>query len=338
MRAIWFEQTGAAADVLIDGERDTPAPAAGEVLVNLRASAVNPSDVKKRAGLQPAGLENGFVIPHSDGAGVIEAVGKGVSKERVGERVWVYQAQYQRHLGTAAEYVALPSERAARLPASASFNIGACLGIPVMTAHRCLFAGAADGEVAGQTILVSGASGRVGFYAAQLAKLAGARVIGTAGGRQRCRVAEQAGCDLVLDYHEHENGRHKSALVEAVNAFTGGEGVERIIEVEFGVNAAVNSQILKTNGVIASYASSQAPQPILPFYPMMFNNTLIRLVLVYAMPEAAKRRAVDAIAGHLEKNQLLHRLAAPHALAQTANAHRLVEQGGGDGCVVIEIE
>lgn len=331
MKAIWFERAGDADDVLRYGEREPPLPGDGEVLVRLRASAVNPSDVKKRAGLQPAGLENGFVIPHSDGAGVIESVGGGVPPERVGERVWVYQAQYQRHLGTAAEYVAVPSGRAAWLPEPAAFTIGACAGIPMMTAHRCVFADSnADGDVAGQTILVSGASGRVGFYAAQLAKLAGARVIGTAGGAQRCRIAAQAGCDLVLNYRADD-------LIESVQEFTGGDGVERIIDVEFGANADTNSQILKTNGVIVSYASSRAPQPAIPFYPMMFNNTLIRLVLVYNMPESAKRRAIADLTDCLERDRLIHRLAALRPLEQTAAAHQAIERGESDGCVVLEI-
>ncbi len=327
MKAIWFERTGDADEVLIYGEREQPIPGDGEVLVRLYASAVNPSDVKKRAGLQPPGLENGFIIPHSDGAGVIESVGGGVSSSRVSERVWVYQAQYQRHLGTAAQYVAVPSERAAPLPAQVTFTIGACVGIPLMTAHRCVFA---DGDVAGQTILVSGASGRVGFYAAQLAKIKGARVIGTAGSAQRCRIAEQTGCDLVLNYREDD-------LIESIKKFTGGDGVQRIIEVEFGANVATNSQLLKTNGVIVSYASSHEPQPAIPFYPMMFNNTLIRLVLVYNMPEFAKREAIADIADCLAHDQLIHRVTTPGSLEQTAAAHRAIELGEG-GCVVIEID
>jgi len=327
MKAIWFERAGEADEVLHCGERERPAPAAGEVLVRLRASAVNPSDVKKRAGLQPAGLEHGFVIPHSDGAGVIEAAGAGVPRARIGERVWVYQAQFQRHLGTAAEYVAVPAARAAQLPKRASFLAGACIGIPLMTAHRCVFA---DGDISGRDVLVSGAAGRVGFYAAQLAKLAGARVIGTAGSAERCRVAAQAGCDLTLNYREDD-------LPEAVNAFTGG-GVDKIIEVEFGANLAVNAQLIKPNGVIAAYASSLAPQPQLPFYPMMFRNTLLRLVLVYDMPEAAKQRAIADIGMHLARDALQHRYAAPLPLAQTARAHGAVEAGGGDGCVLVEID
>ena len=330
MQAIWFERPGAADEVLICGERARPQPGPGEVLVRLRASAVNPSDVKKRAGLQPAGLENGFVIPHSDGAGVIQSVGDGVPPQRIGERVWVYQAQYQRHLGSAAQYVAVRSERAAPLPARTSFAVGACLGIPLMTAHRCVFADGHGGDQADQVFLVTGASGRVGFYAAQLAKLAGARVIGTAGSAERCQIAARAGCDLVLNYRQHD-------VVEGVQDFTGGQGVDRIIEVEFGTNIAASAQILKPNGVIVSYASSREPTPAIPFYPLMFNNTLVRLVLVYSMPESAKQRAITDITRHLQQDALIHRLAPGYSLPQTAAAHQAVEAGGGHGCVVIEI-
>ena len=162
MKAVWFEESGDAKDVLIYGERERPEPEQGEVQVRLYASAVNPSDVKKRAGAQPPGFVDGFVIPHSDGAGIIEAVGEDVSKQRIGERVWVYQAQFGRHCGTAAEYVCLPEEHAAALPVQAGFDIGACAGIPMMTAHRCVFN--VDNPES-KTILVTGASGRVGYYA-----------------------------------------------------------------------------------------------------------------------------------------------------------------------------
>ena len=170
MRAAWFEKFGAAADVLQVGERDTPTAAPGEVLVRLYSSGVNPSDVKKRAGSFPNLLDDGLVIPNSDGAGIIEAVGDGVAASRIGERVWVYQAQFARRFGTAAEYVALDSARAAHLPDNAGFDVGACLGIPAMTAHRCVFA---DGNVGGQTIVITGAAGRVGYYAVQWASQAG---------------------------------------------------------------------------------------------------------------------------------------------------------------------
>ena len=177
MRAAWFDHFGSAKDVLTVGEIDTPVAASGEVLVRLSTSGINPSDVKKRAGSFPGLLDDGFVIPNSDGAGIVEAVGDGVDAKRIGERVWVYQAQYARRFGTAAEYVAIDSRRAPKLPDPISFEVGACLGIPVMTAHRAVFA---DGPVAGQTLLVTGGAGRVGHYAIQWASQAGATVIATA--------------------------------------------------------------------------------------------------------------------------------------------------------------
>jgi len=177
MKAAWFESFGSARDVLLVGEQAEPQAAAGEVLVRLATSGVNPSDVKKRMGSAPNLLDQGPVIPHSDGAGMIEAVGEGVPAERVGERVWVYQAQHERRFGTAAQFVAVENRRAVNLPDNASFEVGACIGIPLMTAHRCVFA---DGPVDGQTVVVTGGAGRVGHYAVQWAAQAGAKVIATA--------------------------------------------------------------------------------------------------------------------------------------------------------------
>jgi NADPH:quinone reductase-like Zn-dependent oxidoreductase len=177
MRAAWFEKFGPAEDVLVVGDQPTPEPDDGELLVRLMTSGVNPSDVKKRAGSIPNLLDEGLVIPHSDGAGVVEKVGKGVVESHIGDRVWIYQAQYGRRLGTAAEYLAIDENRAAPLPENTGFDVGACLGIPAMTAHRCVFA---DGPVDGQTILITGGVGRVGHYAIQFATQAGARVIATA--------------------------------------------------------------------------------------------------------------------------------------------------------------
>ena len=177
MRAAWFEAIGKASEVLQVGELDAPSPGAGVVLVRLHTSGINPSDVKKRAGSFPDLLGGGFVIPNSDGAGVIEAVGEGIDAGRIDERVWVYQAQYGRRFGTAAEYLAIDSNRALILPDNTEFDVGACLGIPVMTAHRCVFA---DGDVRGLTVLVTGGAGRVGYYAVQWASRRGANVFVTA--------------------------------------------------------------------------------------------------------------------------------------------------------------
>ena len=327
MKAVYFEKTGDAEAVLIHGDRPKPQVQQGEVLVRLQASGINPSDVKKRAGFQAPGFVDGYVIPHSDGAGIIEALGEGVTEHKVGQRVWVYQAQFARHLGTAAQYVAVPSERAGLLPQPASFEVGACLGIPVMTAHRCVHLA---GGVQGQNVLVTGASGRVGHYAVQWAKLAGARVIGTAGSAERCKCVHEAGADAVLNYKDDN-------IVAAVEAFTQGEGVDRIIDVEFGMNVHDSAQMLKVNGIIASYSSSKMPEPVIPFYPLMFKNISLRTVLVYNMPEDAKQKALSDISLALENNQLKHRIAQVYSLADAAKAHQAVEAGGLDGCVVIKI-
>jgi len=328
MKAIWFNETGDAEQVLKYGEMDVPQPGPGEVLVRIHASGVNPSDVKKRAGLQPPGFEDGFVIPHSDGAGIIEAVGEGVDAARVGQHVFVYQAQYQRHWGTAAEYLVIDDARAAKMPENTGFDIGACAGIPMMTAHRCVFA---SGPVEGQTVLVTGASGRVGFYAAQWARHGGARVIATAGGDARCEQAEKTGAHHVLNYRQDD-------LVGAIKSVAGDVGVDRIVDVEFGLNIETSSQVLNTNGVIASYSSSMAMTPEIPFYPLMFNNITMQLVLVYNMPEPAKQAAAAAIYESLNNDRLIHRIAAKYPLVEAAAAHRAIEQGGLDGCVIVELD
>jgi NADPH2:quinone reductase len=327
MKAAYFERYGPAAEVLEVGERETPKPGPGDVRVRLYASGVNPSDVKKRAGSQPAGIEQGYVIPHSDGAGVIDAVGDGIPKSRIGERAWVYQAQYQRRFGTAAEYVTLPAVRAVPLPENVDFATGACLGIPAMTAHRCVFA---DGDVRGQMVLVTGAGGRVGYYAVQWAKSAGAHVIATAGRDETLQHARNAGADRVLNYRTDDVPRRVLEL-------TGGAGVERVIDVEFGANLVTTLKLIRTNGVIATYSSTQAREPVLPFYPLMFKDITVRFVLVYTMPEAAKHQAADDITRFLRAGKLKHRVAEQHWLADIARAHETIERGAVSGCVVVEI-
>ena len=327
MQAAYFEKYGPATEVLKVGERETPNPGPGEVRVRMHASGVNPSDVKKRAGSQSAGIEQGYVIPHSDGAGVIDAVGEGIAKSRIGERVWVYQAQYQRRFGTAAEYVTLPAARVVHLPENVDFDTGACLGIPAMTAHRCVFA---DGDVREQTVLVTGAGGRVGYYAVQWAKSAGARVIATAGNDGTVQHARDAGADTVLNYRTDD-------VSQTVLELTDGAGVERVIDVEFGANLATTLKLIRTNGIIATYASMGVREPVLPFYPLMFKDVTVRFVLVYAMPESAKHQAAEDITRFLRAGKLRHRVAERYSLADIARAHEAIERGGVPGCVVIEI-
>ncbi len=328
MRAAWFESFGPARQVIKVGEQPRPEPGENEVLVGLKTSGVNPSDVKKRAGSIQSLLDGGLVIPNSDGAGVIEAVGKGVDSGRIGERVWVYQAQFGRRFGTAAEYVTLDASRAVRLPDPVSYEVGACLGIPAMTAHRCVFA---DGPVHGQTLLVTGGAGRVGYYAIQWAKIAGARVIASASNAADEQLCRALGADHVFNHREPGWG-------ERVKAQNGGQPVDRVIDVEFGANLPEVLQCIRIGGVIATYSSTQVPEPKLPFARMMFMDLTLRLVIVYAMPEPAKRHAIEDITRALAQNQLQHRIAHALPLRELARANELIEQRGFGGCVVVNVD
>jgi NADPH:quinone reductase-like Zn-dependent oxidoreductase len=328
MKAAWFEKFGTPADTIIIGEQPKPVSGDGQVLVKLKTTGVNPSDVKKRIGAFPNLLDNGHVIPHSDGAGIIEAVGKGVPESRIGERVWVYQAQYARLLGTAAEYVAIDASRAATLPSNTSFEIGACLGIPAMTAHRVV---SSDGSVKGQTVLVTGGAGRVGYYAIQWAKLAGAKVITTASNPIDEASCIAAGADFVVN-HRDVNWGDK---VQEVNE---GEKVDRVIDVEFGFNLPEVLKCIRTGGVIATYGNTQIKEPKLPFFQMMFMDLTIRMTIVYAMPESAKQEAIEDIYKALAAGRLKHRVTHVLPFEQMAKSHELIEEIGLRGSVVVDIE
>ncbi len=328
MRAAWFERFGAASEVLQLGELPTPAPGPGEVLVRLKTSAPNPSDVRKRAGAAPTLLDGGAVVPHSDGAGLIEAVGNGVPASRVGERVWVYQAQHGRRFGTAAEYLTIETGRAPRLPNGASFAEGACLGIPAMTAHRCVFV---DGAPARERVLITGGAGRVGAYALQWAAAAGATVIATAS-----NAADRESC-LALGAQHVVNHREPGWAAQVLEA-TGGRRIDRVIDVEFGANLPEVLNCIRTGGTIATYASVQVPEPCLPFRRMMFMDLTIRMVIVYDMPEPAKAAAVHDINAAIAAGRLQHRIGATLPLTQIAGSHALIEAGQLRGGVVLEID
>ena len=327
MRAAWFDKFGSAQEVLQVGSLETPTAGSGEVLVRLHTSAINPSDVKKRAGSFPDLLDSGYVIPNSDGAGIIEAVGEGVDSKRIGERVWVYQAQFARRFGTAAECVAVESARAAILPDNVGFDIGACLGIPAMTAHRCVFA---DGDVSGQTLLITGGAGRVGQYAAQWASQAGANVIASASNEEDVAACTRAGAHHIVN-HRSEN------FLEATLDATGGQPVDRIVDVEFGANLPITTELLRVGGAIATYSSTQVPEPKLPFFKMMYKDITLRFVIVYAMPESAKQHAIADIVRALRADQLQHQVAASMPLDEIASGNELVEQGSIRGAVILNI-
>jgi NADPH:quinone reductase-like Zn-dependent oxidoreductase len=284
--------------------------------------------VKKRAGAFPDLLDSGLVVPHSDGAGVIESVGEGVSPQRVGERVWVYQAQFGRRFGSAAQYLAIDASRAAILPETTSFEVGACLGIPVMTSHRCVFL---DGPVKGLTVLITGGAGRVGYYAIQWAKQAGARVITTASNDTDKGICESIGASFVVN-HRQEN------WAESVMSYTGGQKIDRVIDVEFGANLPEVLKLIGTGGTIATYSSTQIKEPKLPFLQMMYLNLSLHLVIVYAMPEEAKRAAIIDINNKLSNNELQHRVAHVLDFEDIVRSHELIEQGGFGGSVVVRTD
>lgn len=326
MKAAYYEATGAARDVLQVRDLADPEPGPGEVLVRLAVSAVHPSDVKTRAGARgPMAFSK--VIPHSDGAGRIVAVGESVDAGRVGERVWLWNAGWKRAFGTAAELTALPSEQAVRLPNNASFALGGTLGIPAVTAHRCLFA---DGPISGSTVLVTGGAGTVGSAAIQMAKRCGARVIATVSGEEKAEHAARMGADATVNYRDPDAASN-------ILAANDGRGVDRIIEVEFGGNLAITQAVLSEGGTIAAYGSMAEPEPKLPFYQMMFANQLLRTVLAYTIPKSARRQAEKDISNWLEDGSLAPPIAGEVPLSEIVGSHEAVEAGDRIGVTLVRI-
>jgi len=328
MRAVSYAAFGAPHDVLSLGDVPTPVPSAGEVLVRLRLSGVNPSDAKARAGTRPGVIKPAFprIIPHSDGAGVIEAVGQGVNPGRIGQRVWIWNGQWQRSHGTAAEFIALPAAQAVPLPDGVSFEVGATLGIPGLTAAQTVFG---DGDVAGQTILISGGAGAVGHTAVQLARAAGAQVIATCSAPAMERV-RAAGAAHVFDYASRD-------LAAKILAATDGRGVTRAIEVEFGQNASLLAEVMAPNGTIAAYGSGKEMNPTLPFGPFLFKALKIDITLIYILPDAAREAAIARLHAALEAGTLRPEIAAHYSLSDCAAAHEAVMTPGRAGAVLLDI-
>lgn len=330
MRAAWYDRKGTARDVLVVGEHSTPEPGAGEVRVRIELSAINPSDTKARGGWA-GNVTMPFprVIPHQDGAGVIDAVGAGVDSRRLGERVWLYMAQRGRPFGTAAQWCVVPAERAVPLPAAADFVAGACMGVPAMTAHRCIFA---DGPVTGKVVLVRGGAGAVGYYAIQWARRGGARlVLATVSREDQRQRAGDAGAHAIIDYK-------RDNVVESIVAAVGGKSsVDRIVEVDLGTNAVEDATLLATNGVITTYASDRDLEPAVPFIPLLMKDATIRFVLVYEMPAAAKAEAIRDITAALADGGLCYQVADTFPLADIVTAHAMVEGGRAVGKVLLTL-
>lgn len=323
MLAAWYEKNGPAAEVMMTGELPDPEPAAGEVRVRLYASAVNPSDVKARAGSRPIRWPK--LIPNSDGAGVIDRIGAGVASHRVGDRVWTFNGQWERAFGTSAQYIVLPAALAVQLAPALNWEQGACLGIPAMTAHRCLFA---DGPIDGKVVLVTGGAGVVAHYAIQLAKWAGAQVVTTVSSEAKAVHARAAGADIVINY-QTEN------VAECIQSRCG--GVDRIVDVDFGKNLPVSKNIIKPFGAITCYASTSVREPPFPYNDLLRLNVSVRPVFVYTMSDVAKHAAHADIARWLAETKPLFAIAHRFPLEDVVDAHLAVERGEKIGHVILNI-
>ncbi|MBI2256103.1 MAG: NADPH:quinone reductase [Proteobacteria bacterium] len=327
MRAAFYEKPGPARDVLQVTEMPDPTPQAGEVRVKIATSGVNPSDVKMRMGTGSAVSQYARTIPHSDGAGVIDAVGEGVPAARIGERVWVWNARWNRAFGTAAEFVTLPAEQAVKLPQGTDFGAAACFGIPALTAWQAV---ETDGGVEkDQWVLVNGGAGAVGHYAVQMAALKGARVITTVSSPAKAAHAKAAGAEVIID-------RKQEDVAARIKDVTGGKGVARAIEVDFSGNIAWLPSVMADYGLIAIYGSSEREAPV-QFGPSILGNIGYRFFIVYNQPKAFRQRAIAGLTDLLAANRLQHSIAATFSLAEIAAAHEAVERGATIGNVVIEL-
>ncbi|WP_460713669.1 NADPH:quinone reductase [Lysobacter terrae] len=327
MRAALYSQTGPATEVLRIVDRPRPEPAAGEVRVRVAWSGVNPSDVKSRAGTRTRTLPFAEIVPHSDGAGVIDAVGEGVAHERIGQRVWLWNAAWGRADGTAAEWIVLPAAQAVSLPDGVPLKVGACLGIPALTACHAI---QVDGGVAGRTILVAGGAGAVGHYAVQMARLAGARrVIATVSSAEKAAHARAAGADVVIDYRRED-------VVARVLEETEGRGVDTIVEVDFAANAAADFAMLAPEGRIVVYGSGASDISV-PFVPAIVKNARLSFFIVYNLSPADREHAVRRLHAWLATGALQHTIALRLPLEEIAQAHEVVETGRVIGNVVLRI-
>jgi NADPH:quinone reductase len=323
MRAALYRSLGDAHDVFEVTEIETPTPGPGEVRVKVVYSAVNPTDWKARRGSRGPEMPFPYVVPNQDGSGVIDMVGPGVDERRIGERVWMWFAAAGRQHGTAAEYVCLPEHQAVPLPDGASLELGACLGVPAMTAHRCLFW---DGPIASRTVLVAGGAGAVGHYTIQLAKRAGARVVTTVSSDAKAAMARAAGADAVVDYTTGDP-------VAGIRVAAPG-GVDRIVELALTTNLELDLAVAAPGATIVTYATESEP-PTLPVFRLMAANLTLRFMLLYGVPTEALMRAVHDVTAAVADGALtelpLHRF----PLDRMADAHAAVE-AKAVGKVVVE--
>lgn len=328
MKAVSYTAFGPAADVLEISDLPTPDPAAGEVLVRVTLSGVNPSDVKARSGSRPGVTKPPFprIVPHSDGAGVIEAVGAGVDPARIGQRVWIWNGQWQRAFGTCAEYIALPAEQAVPTPDGISDEVAAVMGIPGLTAVYTVLGA---GPVEGKTVLVSGGAGMVGHLAVQVAKASGARVIATCS-PAKSDIAYDCGADAVVDYKAPD-------IAAQIIAANGGQLIDHAAELEFGVNAGMLAEVMAPNSRITAYGSALVPSPEMPFMSFMFKGITLETALVYILTPEQRAKAVADVTSLLEAGHLRPRITPVFDVADAAKAHEAVEQNTRDGAVLVRM-
>jgi NADPH:quinone reductase len=329
MRAAWYERRGPARDVLVVGEMPQPLPGEGEVRIRLAYSGINPGDVKKRSGWQASPMPYPRVVPHSDGAGVIDAVGAGVPQARIGQAVWCYGAQSYRAFGTAAEAVVLPATLAVALPDGADaqpdlLEQAACLGIAGITGYRAVFAG---GPVAGLDVLVWGAASGVGAVALQMAHRGGARVFAVVRRAEHLPAVRAMGAAEAWLADD-------PALVDQVRQ-AAPAGVHRIAEVDFAAHIDVDAAVIATGGVICAYYSS-ADCPDMPYWKLAFADVSLRLLGSDDFPPAVKAEAANALTAALLEGRLRAAIAARLPLDEIAQAHEQVERGAG-GRVLLQL-
>lgn len=323
MQAAWYERNGAAQDVVQFGERPTPEAGRGEVRIRVVCSGVNPSDVKSRAGSRP--VRDNYIIPHSDGSGIVDQVGPGVSTHRVGDRVWVWNAQYNRPCGTAAEYITLPADQAVPLPQDVSFEAGACLGIPALTAYRATEL--ADVEP-GSTVLVIGGSSAVGYYAAQMARARGARVITTVGSAEKAAFMHDAGLSDTVLYK-------KESVAERILDLTDGKGVNAIIDMDFSTTAAlVDEGVLASHGKFVCFGSNNRGTVPVNYATWLPRSLSLHFFLVYLLTPAQRDRAVQGVQALLKDGTLQHHIGPSFALSDIVKAHEAVENGAFGNVIV----
>lgn len=324
MKAAWYEKQGLAREVLMVGRMDEPVPQAGDVRIHIAASGINPGDVKKRQNAFGYGMPFPRIIPHSDGAGIVDAVGDGVSPEWMGRRVWCYGAQTYRPFGTAAEYTVVPVDQAVPLPDNVSMEQGACLGIPTITAYRAVHVA---GSVSGRTVLVQGGAGTVGVCAVQLAHQAGARVIATYRSEHGKGVAMLAGADEVVPADEQ--------LVARVRQLAPG-GIDHIVEVAFDANIETDVELLAQGGSIVTYAANEFT-PKIPFWPLVFSNVTVFFVGSDDVPAEEKANAAEAMNQALATGWRGFEIVERFSLDEIAQAHEFLEQPAKPGRVILTI-